>query len=82
MSNRKKPAQPQPGWKPTMTVIPSTFVDQYEFSIDNGVIGVRFGRRGETHADVTMPLSLMVDLITQVRERVVIVDNAPTPEAK
>lgn len=69
MSNRKKPPQP-PAFKPTMSVIPSIYVNQYEFNIDGGLIEIRLGRRGETHADVTMAVSMLLDLCNKVQEKV------------
>lgn len=80
MSNRKKPATPAPGFQPSMSVVPSIYCDQYEFAIDGSLIGIRFGRRGETHADVTISLNLILDLANKVQERVIAATKPPAAE--
>ena len=48
-------------------------VDRFDFDVvshisaDGNLIDIRFDRRGQTHADVTIPVSLMFDLPTRCR---------------
>lgn len=76
--SRKRTTQKSAGFAPTMTVIPSIYVDQYEYSIDGNLIGIRLGRRGETHADVTMPISLLLDMASKVHSS--LIPAAPAAE--
>lgn len=84
MSNRKKPEPPKgpPPFKPTMTVVPSIFVNQFEFNIEGGFIGFRFGRQGQTHADVTMPVNLAIDMSNLIQEKIVaVIRHQHAPQA-
>jgi hypothetical protein len=76
MSNRKKPEEPKP-YKPTMTGIPSVYVDQYEYVPDGALIHFRFGRAGRTDVAVTMTLNLFLDAANKVQAQVVA--NLPKP---
>ena len=70
MANRKKHDPiPQP-FKPTMSVIPSTYCNQFEYVVEGNVVGIRFGRNNETHVDVTIPLELFLLLGEKARAQV------------
>lgn len=69
MSNKNRGQHPPPS-APAMTVIPSTYVDQYEYLVEGPIIGIRLGRRGQTHADVTMPVALFLDMVAKVQATV------------
>ena len=66
MSNRKKPAPELLPNPQGMTVISSIY-DQYEYTLANGMLGIRFGRRGHTHADITIAQSPILDLAEKLK---------------
>lgn len=82
MSNRRKPQKPDPGYVPVMSTIPSVYVNQYEFSIQDGLISVRMGRSNETHIDVTMQVNLFLDMLNKVQEEILKLTNCKSPSTE
>jgi hypothetical protein len=68
-------ATPAPAATAAMPAQPFTWVTQYRFYVEGGVVKIAFGERDTYFAAVAMPINLAVELLSQlgavVRDQIV-----------
>lgn len=64
MSNRKKPEPPKPeGFKSAMSSAPMLFCKQWEYTLDGGLVHLKFGNDNRTDASPTMPIGGFLEMV-------------------